>query len=452
MAEAKVPLYTIDENGKLTLRWHAGQNEAWDAATRFIWVFSGTQGGKTSFAPWWLWREIMNTYVTGEENDYLAVTATFDLFKLKFLPEMMRTFCDVLKIGRYWAADRLIELKSLDPDDPRCGEFYAKRATDPMWGRIILRSAQAAGGLEAATAKAAVADECGQDDFGVDAYRAIRRRLSLARGRLLGTTTLYNWGWTYDIYRRWTDGEEPDTTIIQFPSYINPNFSMDEFEDARRVMPDSEFAMQYLGEFYRPHLLIYHDFNDRMLVDDFDPPLEWERVVGIDFGGANVAAVFLAYDPYQNYWVAYDELLMGHSTTRNYVERVNQKLAGCPTVTVVGGAKSEDQFRSDWTEAGLYVEPPPVFDLEPGITRGIALIRRNEFRICRRCTGLRRELDSYKRKPDEEGNPTELIINKNRFHHLDGYRYASVFIEDQPLGVDVMTYSQLMGNMEKQYA
>ena len=29
------------------------------------------------------------------EGDYLAVTATYDLLKLKFLPEMQRYFCDL---------------------------------------------------------------------------------------------------------------------------------------------------------------------------------------------------------------------------------------------------------------------------------------------------------------------------------------------------------------------
>ena len=160
---SKPTLYRI-EDGDLIVTPHPGQYEALTSTSQNVWVFSGTQGGKTSMVPLWLYNEILNTAQSGEENDYLAVTASFDLFKLKFLPEMIKFFCDVMKIGRYWAADRIIELKCLDPKHPKYGEFLAERAVDPMWGRIILRSAQSEGGLESSTAKAAVLDECGRSD------------------------------------------------------------------------------------------------------------------------------------------------------------------------------------------------------------------------------------------------------------------------------------------------
>ncbi|MBU2685550.1 MAG: hypothetical protein KKF27_20105, partial [Gammaproteobacteria bacterium] len=117
-------------------------------------MLSGKQGGKTSFAPWWLWREIQHPE-RGGSGDYIAATSTYDLFKLKMLPELRICFEQILGVGRYWSGDRIIELR-----DPDTGRFWAKRADDPMWGRVVLRSAQASGGLEAATAKAAWLDEC----------------------------------------------------------------------------------------------------------------------------------------------------------------------------------------------------------------------------------------------------------------------------------------------------
>lgn len=103
------------------------------------------------------------------------------------LAALQEVFCHLLGAGRYWAGDKVIELREgLSPD----GQFWARRSDDPMWGRIILRSAKAAGGLEAATAKAAWLDEVGQDDFTLESWEAVLRRLSLAEGRVLGTTTL----------------------------------------------------------------------------------------------------------------------------------------------------------------------------------------------------------------------------------------------------------------------
>ena len=62
-------------NGKARLNLHDGQIRAWESKKRFIFITSGTQGGKTSFGPWWLWREIQ---IRGP-GDYLAVSATYDL-------------------------------------------------------------------------------------------------------------------------------------------------------------------------------------------------------------------------------------------------------------------------------------------------------------------------------------------------------------------------------------
>ena len=138
---------------KATIDLHPGQTKAWDSEARFIFVIAGTQSGKTSFGPWWLYREIERCGA----GDYLAVTATYDLFKLKMLPELRRVFIDLLPGWEWRAGERVITN----------GE-----------SRIILRSANTPEGLEAATAKAAWLDECGQDNFRLESWEAVQRRLS----------------------------------------------------------------------------------------------------------------------------------------------------------------------------------------------------------------------------------------------------------------------------------
>ena len=130
-------LYRV-EGGKVVLTPHYGQSKVWQSLARYVFMIAGTQGGKTSFGPWWLWRE---TQLRGQ-GDYIAATASYDLFKLKMLPEMRQVFEHTLGIGRYWSGDKVIELR-----DPTTGEFWADKADDEMWGRIILRSAAAEGGL-----------------------------------------------------------------------------------------------------------------------------------------------------------------------------------------------------------------------------------------------------------------------------------------------------------------
>lgn len=248
MDNPKAPrnLYSLDPEGRLRLHFHPGQARAWLSKRRHTLVLAGTQGGKTSFGPWWLYREIYGMGnlpgyhgMSGRgKGDYLAVTSSFDLFKLKMLPEIRTVFEDVLKVGRYWAGDRVLELIN-----PGTGKFSVNGSSQTMWGRIILRSANAPSGLESATAKAAWLDEVGQDEWDVTAWEAILRRVSLNQGRTLGTTTVYNSGFLKaEIYDRWVNGDK-NYNVIQFASVINPSFPQEEFETARERLPDWRFKM-----------------------------------------------------------------------------------------------------------------------------------------------------------------------------------------------------------------
>jgi len=198
-----IDLYRI-ENSKIVVDFgdHPGQTKAWNSCARFVFVIAGTQSGKTSFGPWWLWREIGNC----GNGDYLAITANYDLFKLKMLPEMERVFLGLF----HWSfakSDRVFE----SPDKISHPGMPIKSAK-----RIILRSANAEGGLESSSANAAWLDECGHPDFKLDSWEAINRRLSLSQGRALGTTTPYNLGWLKtEVFDKWKVGDI-DFDVIQF--------------------------------------------------------------------------------------------------------------------------------------------------------------------------------------------------------------------------------------------
>lgn len=416
-------LYRVEKN-KLILDLHPGQTRAWDSSARFIFMIAGSQGGKTSFGPWWLWREVMQQ----GGGDYLAVTSSFDLFKLKLLPEIRNVFEHVMKIGRYWSGDKVLEIS-----DPATGKFLAKRADDPMYARIILRSASAESGLESATAKAALLDECGQDEFTLDTWFAVRSRLTLHRGRVLGTTTPYNLGWLkQQIFDRRHD---PEIDVIQFESVANPNFSAEEFEDLRRSMPKWKFDMRYRGQFGKPAGLIYSDFIDENRdqgghkVKPFKIPREWVRYVGVDPGGVNVAMIWLAHDVETNRFYLYRESLDGGKSTSEHAKGAAH-LAAALGETVrfyYVGQKAEEQVRRDWIAAGVRnVREPSVHEVESGIDRVIELLKRFRLYIFEDCTGILDEIGRYQRVVTPDGETTEAIKDKEKFHRLDALRYAAI--------------------------
>lgn len=416
-------LCTISD-GKVTLNLHPGQTRVWDSKRRFVFMIAGTQGGKTSFGPWWLWREIM----ASGGGDYIAATATYDLFKLKMLPEILHVFEDLLGIGRWWAGDGVLEIRN-----PETGTFQARRSTDPMWGRIILRSAQTRGGLESATVKAAWLDEIGL--FPMIAWEAVRRRLSLSRGRVLGTTTPYNLGWLkQQIHDKWRDGDQ-NYDVIQFTSVTNPSFPVEEFEDMRSTLPTWKFNMFYGGLFERPAGLIYGDFISERRergghkVEPFDVPTDWPRYVGIDPGGVHTAKVWLAHDYRENVFYLYRESLDGNKSTRQHAA---EALALCQenherVISWHIGQKAEGQQRLDYMAAGLRnVVDPTVFDVESQIDKVIELFKTFRLYIFDTCAGTLDQLGSYSRVMDNDGEVTEEIKDKAKYHYLDALRYVVV--------------------------
>lgn len=405
------------QGGKLTLNLHPGQSRTWDSTARFTFMLGSPQVGKTCLGPHWLKREIDQNGA----GDYLAVTSTYDLFKLKMLPELQEVFERLLQVGRYWPGLRIIELaENLVPN-----EFWAKKENDRMWGRIILRSADAKAGLEAATVKAAWVDEPGQKEFGRDAWDGILRRLSLSMGRVLGTTTIYCVNWVkHEIFDPWRAGNK-DISVIQVDALENPIFPKAEYERAQSTLPGWKFKMLYKGQYETPAGLIYDSFDERICkIDRFPIPKEWLVYSGHDFGGANPAAMFYAQDFGTGLFYGFASYKpQERQTVAEQVEEFKKITAGYNVIKRCGGSHQEQGWRDDYTAHGWPIQEPKYKYVEQGIEKVYSLHKLNKVLIFNDLCDYLDEKTSYSRKLDENYNPTEEIEDKERYHLMDAERY-----------------------------
>jgi hypothetical protein len=418
--------YYVTDAGEMVLRFHAGQWEAYDSRKRFIFVLAGTQSGKTAFGPHWLHREIYDPIIGKGGIDYLAVTATYDLFKLKFLPELREVFEHQLGTGRYWAGSRVIELRN-----PKTGQFSARRADDPMWGRIILRSAESKGGLESGTAGAALLDEAGMPQYTAQDWQAIRRRLSLTRGRILAATTLYILhNWLRQEYDKWKRGDNPDADFIHFNSVINPAFSREEYSAAIRDLPGHVINMQYRGVYDTPPGMIYDIFSaDRHIVRPFHFHHGAPVYVGMDYGGINTTAVKIV--EINNVCYVVKEYIDGNKTAAQHSETI---LKWEPTHTA-GGSWSEGQWRREFRSAGLPVQRPRIPGVWEGINTVYALLKSGRLQIFDTCERTIAQFNTYARRLDPQTNePTQEIQNKQTYHFLDAIRYIAPLLSGTTSG------------------
>lgn len=418
-------VYNADGTFGLSLNLHPGQQKAWDSDKRIVAILAGSQGGKTSFLPWLLHREIENQRGVDPDipQDYLAVTANYDLFKLKFLPALREVFENETKSGRYWSGTRVIELA-----DPSTGQFKASRADDPMYGRIILRSADSPAGLESATARAALLDEAGMNSFTIETKEAIDRRLSITQGRIFIGTTLYNLGWLKsEVYDKWKGGD-PDIDVIQFDSTLNPAYPRNSYEKAKASMPLWRFNMMYRGIYTRPAGQIYDKFDDKKhTCARFEIPSTWDRYMGLDFGSVNTAAVFLARKPGTRLFFLYRAYKAGSRTARQHAdlmfESENRSRFRC-----IGGSKSEEAWRLEYQAAGLNVEKPPIWDVEVGIDRVYSLFGNDQIIVFNDLQAVIDDIIGYSRVVDPNGTITEDIDDKSAYHYADAIRYIGTVI------------------------
>lgn len=417
MSDKSGDIYWVEDDGKMYLDFHEGQIEAWDCKKRFIAIIAGTQGGKTSFGPHWLRREIS---LRGA-GDYLVVTPTFVLLKLKAKPEFLKLFEDILQLGTYKKGEGIFYLSAE-------GEvrMFGKVQDTPT--RIIFGHAMNPEGLESATAKAAWLDEAGQNAFKLGSWEAIQRRLSIYQGRALITTTPYNWGWLKtDIYDRWIQAgmNHPDIQVVRFASNMNPMFPEEEFQRAKGSLPEWKFRMFYMAEFTRPAGMIYGDFRDEDVIEPFEIPDNWQRYMGVDFGGVNTAAVYFAFDDENQMLYAYREYHAGNMSIKKHTGLMLSDETVYPQA--IGGAPSEDQWRDEFSAAGLYIRRPEIYDVEVGIGRVIEAHRLRKYKIFNTCRGLIEQKKTYSRKVNASGQPIDEIQDKNTYHLVDAERYGMTY-------------------------
>lgn len=404
-------LIELTPDGALNVHLHAGQWRALHSTRRFIGIVAGTQSGKTSFTPIWLWREIARCGA----GDYGFIGPSFQLLHKKAIPEFRRFFEELLGLGEYLTS-------------PVCHFRFSQAGMARTFGNpsgkvvVYFGYAENPDSLESATYKGVVLDEAGQKAFKRESWEAIQRRIAIHQGRVLIATTPYLiGGWLKtEIVDRYHAGDG-DVDLIQFASTMNPAFPPEEFARAERVMPRWRFDMMYRGIITRPAGQIYDVFTDAHRIPRFAIPKSWKRYLGLDFGGVNTAAVFLAEDPQTHKRYAYREYLAGGRTAAEHAAELRRAEGIIPIG--VGGSKSEGQWRAEFRAGGLPVKEPDQPSVEVGIDRVYGAFKADELYVFDDLPGLIGELETYSRELDDAGEPTEEIKDKTMFHRLDALRY-----------------------------
>lgn len=345
------------------------------------------------------------------------MTPTYQLLERKLLSEFRRVFETWLNLGTYYASPmRIFEFS--DEGEKRA---HGARASRDVRTRVQFGYAEDSESLESMTALAAWCDEAGQKKFKLDSWHAVLRRLSLAQGRVLVTTSVYALHWLKGMIDKFNAGDSM-IDVIRFDSTENPSFPRQEFERAQKDLPRWKFNMLYRGLFERPAGLIYDCIAEQVQkVPRFAIPPHWARFLGLDFGTVNTAAVFVAEEPDTKRLYIYRTYHESGEAAQGHVRRLLHGEKGVPYC--VGGSWSEDDWRDDFKKAGLPVRKPKIKDVEVGITRVYGCWQRGELFAFDDLEEFWDQINTYSRELDDNNEPTEEIEDKETFHLMDAMRY-----------------------------
>lgn len=433
---------------------HVGQGKVLEVNHPVVAAICGAQAGKTTIGPVWLEQRIAECGA----GEYVVGSPSYDLLDTKLLPEYEKHFVDLRRGGKanHGGAPKIV----LSPE-------YMARLGHRGGATIYFRTMGRPEQWESFTAKAIHLDEPGMVSVPEQTYDAVLRRLAIARsaggGRLLMTTTPYGWNWfkrrINDLAVRevWRDGagcalresEDGRVAVVNFPSWANPAFDREVADEALRSgMMEWRWRMMYEGVFTRPAGAVYDCFDRGTCLfslDELRVGPRWKVHLGLDFGPVNTAGVVVLESPEEMLYLAGAYHPGAHKTVAEHHYRLRQKVQDCaPGLSlhrVVGGQRGENEWRAQFHDQGLPVEPPVVHELDVQIACVYRLFRTGGLKVASHLEGLIREFEEYQYEMDDFGDPTGRVAHENRFHRHAAVRYVVSAL--RPLEVSAVRSSRL---------
>lgn len=221
---------------------------------------------------------------------------------------------------------------------------------------------------------------------------------------LLPSSKIHQFGFdeTYDVEGIFRDPMTASyVTATLFNRYL-PHDYMDSFNDK----PDWWRKRYLFGSFQYAEGLVYPEYSD-IIVDDFDIPSNWLRMIAFDYGLSDDAAfIFAAIDPEAGVVYIYKELTTNNVDIdalselyfRGKKDIPDGGMAYPPIIDPKSGPKRDYNKKSlidHFLERGIYFEPGTV-SVETRVMQTNSYIRAGKIKIFKGCSELIGELREYK--------------------------------------------------------
>lgn len=367
----------------------------WEGAVR---------SGKTYISLWRFVTELKE----GPPGEYVLITRTFDTFKRNILP-MLERMIGVKDVG--WQSGH------------RIMTIYQKRVHV-----VGADDERAESKIRGPTFSGAYVDEVTIIPESV--FKMLISRCAMGGAKIFGTTnpdTPYHW-----LKTQYLDNPEiqQDIKTWKFTLDDNPQLTEDEKNYLRRQYSGLWFQRFIEGKWVQAEGAVYEFFTEERCCINFAPSYTAEYYVGVDYGTTNPCSfVLLGIDHSKNpnYWVESEYYFDSRNAQRQktdseYAEDL-RGFIGQRNIKGIYLDPSAVSFRMELRKQGV----TNLFEAKNEVLDGVnfvrALLWNGSLKICKGCTNLIKEFQSYvwdiKASQRGEDKP-----KKENDHALDALRYV----------------------------
>jgi hypothetical protein len=229
-------------------------------------------------------------------------------------------------------------------------------------------------------------------------------------------------GWLYtDFYIPWKEKRDSQLSFFTWASIENKHFSKEFYETEQSRLSPQEFARRYQGRFEKMAGLIW-DIPAAQVIAPLEKNTKTDiRIMGIDWGFRNPAAIVVVYVKDNAYYVV-DEWKASERFTEEILQVAKNKTTD-HTVTRIFPDPEDPENIEKARQAGL-----PVYEaskeVQPGCLYIGTLIREKRFFVTHNCQEFLDEASMYHWKETEEGKIPKEEPEKVNDHLCAAVRYA----------------------------
>lgn len=271
---------------------------------------------------------------------------------------------------------------------------------------------------------------------------AVRPALSDKQGKAILITTPNGHNWFREQYIYATRPGNKAWQAWHFPSSVNPLLTQEDLDEAKHELSEMDYRQEYLAEFVTKAGMIYDEFSDDNIIDEFIfNPDRHDIYLGMDFGYANPTAVaFMAVDRGTGNVIQFDEVYLSRTPIDEIIEHIYIRLradrVSMPLAVYSDPAGNAEELSSGISPVDfMRGKGFTVVNMGTNVAPGLSLVRsyiknaagQRRYHITKNCIETIRSLRGYSYKLGIFKRPTEEPDKDNIHDHAcDAVRYFFV--------------------------